>query len=273
MTLISLFLVLLANTLCGQENKRLVILHTNDTHSQVEPSEKRGFGGYAYRMGVIDSIRKEEQHTLLLDAGDFFQGTPYFNFFRGEIEIEAMNKMKYDATILGNHEFDNGMDSLAKILKRAKFPILNANYGLENTVLEPYIRPYIIKKINGLKVGIFGLGVNPAGLILQDNYKGMSYHDPIQTAIKLSDNLKNKEKCDLVICVSHLGAKTETVGNPTDFDVAKATTNLDIIISGHSHQVIVGEIEKNAQGNKVVISQMGKSGFYLGKIELTFERE
>lgn len=272
--LIQLALLLLCvSTLLAQEKKQLVILHTNDTHSQVETNYAKDLGGYARLLGVIDSIRHIESHTLLLDAGDFFQGTPYFNFFKGEIEIEAMNRMQYDASILGNHEFDNGIDSLVKILKRANFPILNANYNLQNTPLNSYIQPYIIKKVGGIKVGIFGIGVNPAGLILQENYKGMTYQDPVKVAIELSDKLKKSEKCDVIICISHIGGKTETVGNPTDYDVAKATSHIDVIIGGHSHQLIVGDRVQNAIGKEVIISQMAKSGFYLGKVVLTLQKQ
>lgn len=260
----------------GQEITRIVILHTNDTHSQVIPteehrSENSNMGGYARRMGVIDSIRKVEQNVLLLDAGDFLQGTPYFNFFGGLVEIDAMNRMKYDAVTLGNHEFDNGIDSLALILRKATFPVVDANYDVNATVLRDLIKPYIILERFGLKIGIFGLSTDPYGLIAEKNYKEIIFNDPIKSALETSDLLKIKEKCDLIICLSHLGSEDLAEYNFNDYNLARASKYIDVIIGGHSHTMTADNTTVvNKRGKKVVLSQMGKSGLYLGKIELKF---
>ena len=256
---------------------KLVILHTNDTHSQVEPSEKSSLatsdmGGYARRMGVINQIRKEEKNVLLLDAGDFLQGTPYFNFYSGAVEAKALKMMGYDAVTFGNHEFDNGMDSLVKVLKNTSLPIVNANYNLENTPLKPYVQPYKIIKKGGIKIGIFGIGVNLNGLAFQKNFEGVVLLDPIETALSTSDFLKNKLKCDLVICLSHLGVSSLD-SSPTDYDLAEVSKDIDVIIGGHSHKILVNESAKNKNGKAVTIAQVGKSGMNLGRIDMTFEKK
>jgi len=250
---------------------KLVILHTNDTHSQVEPTEKPSLktsdmGGYARRMGVINQIRSQEKNVILVDAGDFSQGTPYFNFYNGRVEVDAMNRMKYDAITIGNHEFDNGIDTLAVILKNARFPIISSNYNVKNTALSSLVKPYIILERDGLKIGIMALDVNPKSLIMENNYKGLIYEDPFEKANEIANLLKKKEKCDVIVCLSHLGAET-------DFQVAHKTRNIDVIIGGHSHSMLTNTIEKNAAGKPVVIAQMGKSGLYLGKVELELKKK
>ncbi|MCL1868678.1 MAG: metallophosphoesterase [Paludibacter sp.] len=257
----------------GQETKKIVILHTNDTHSQVIQTESNAkepnLGGYARRMGVIDSIRKAEQNVLLLDAGDFFQGTPYFNFFGGRVEIDAMNRMKYDAATLGNHEFDNGLDSLAMLLQTAAFPIVDANYDVSATILKDLVKPYIILERFGLRIGIFGLSPDPNSLIAEKNYKGIIFKDPIKTAVETSNLLKTKEKCDLIICLSHIGSVDTAQYFFNDFNIARASKNIDVIIGGHSHTMIADNTTVlNKRKKPVVLSQMGKSGLYLGKIEI-----
>jgi len=259
------------------EKVKLVILHTNDTHSQVEPTEKStlktaDMGGYARRMGVINQIRKEEKNVLLLDAGDFSQGTPYFNFFNGRVEIDAMNRMKYDAGTLGNHEFDNGMETLAVVLKNAQFPLISSNYNVNKTPLKGMLRPYIILNKFGLKIGVMALDVNPKSLIFEKNYKGMEYENPMDKAVEISTLLKKKEKCDVIICLSHLGADT-TKMEVNDFEIAHKTRYIDVIIGGHSHSLITNNTEKNAAGKPIIIGQMGKSGLYLGRIELELEKK
>ena len=260
----------------AQQKIKLVILHTNDTHSQVEPTEKSGLktadmGGYARRMGVINQIRKQEQNVLLVDAGDFSQGTPYFNFFNGRVEVDAMNRMRYDAGTLGNHEFDNGIDTLAVILKNVQFPEISSNYKLENTALKGMLKPFVILKRNGMRIGIMALNVNPKSLIFEKNYKGMEYEDPIRKANEVSTFLKKKEKCDVIICLSHLGADT-TKMEVNDFEIAHKTSNIDVIIGGHSHSMITNVTVKNVIGKPIVIAQMGKSGLYLGRIDLDLEK-
>lgn len=255
----------------GVKTTKIVILHTNDTHSQVEPVETSDLGGYARRLGVINQIRKKEKNVLLFDAGDFLQGTPYFNFYNGNVEAKALKMMKYDAITLGNHEFDNGMDSLAKVLKNTNLPIIVSNYYVENTPLKPYVRPYKIIKKGGLRVGVFGIGINLKGLAFQKNFEGLILLDPIQTAINTSDFLKNKLKCDLVICLSHLGVSSSD-SSPTDYELAAQSKDIDIIIGGHSHKILVNRTVQNSVGKSVIIGQMGKKGENLGRIDLTFEK-
>ena len=255
-----------------QNTVKITILHTNDTHSQVEPQERNNMGGFARRLGVIEQIRAEEKNVLLFDAGDFWQGTPYFNFFDGLLEIDAFNRMKYTAITLGNHEFDNGVEHLAEMLREAKIPIVNSNYVFENQFLSEKIKPYIIKEIDGIRVGIMGLGINLDGYVAQRNHEGVTCLDPITVANEISDFLKTKKNCDLVICLSHLGSISRR-GAITDFDIARATRNIDVIIGGHSHQILENVTKKNLDEKDVIIAQMGRSGFYLGRIDLELERK
>ena len=256
---------------------KITILHTNDTHSQVEPTDPNSpknadLGGYARRMGVIEQIRSEEKNVLLLDAGDYWQGTPYFNFYNGRIEIDALNRMKYDAVTLGNHEFDNGLDTMAMVLSKARFPIVSSNYVFEDSFLSKLIKPHIILEIDGVRIGVMALNVNPEGLILQNYYKGMKYDDPIEVAIETSRLLKQDKKCDLVICLSHLGVEKEVPNQVTDFDIIQNTQFIDVVIGGHSHQIIENTTRKNKDGKEVIIAQMGKSGLYLGRIDLLLKK-
>ncbi len=273
--LLSLFIIIGSSTAAGK--LKLVILHTNDTHSQVEPTQKSSLassdmGGYARRMGIINKIRTEEKYVLLFDAGDFSQGTPYFNFYNGRIEMDAINKMKYDAITLGNHEFDNGMDTLAVILSKANVPIVSSNYEISQTPISPYVQPYLIIRKFGLKIGIIGLNVEPKSLIIESNYKGLSYEDPLEVANKMAAFLKKEKKCNLIICLSHLGSnkKSEDIN---DFVIAQKSRNIDVIIGGHSHSMIEGERELNLDGKEVLISQMAKSGLYLGRIDLEMTKK
>lgn len=261
----------------GGNKVKLVILHTNDTHSQVEPTEKSALktadmGGYARRMGVIEKIRTEEKNVLLLDAGDFSQGTPYFNFFNGRIEIDALNRMKYDAGTIGNHEFDNGIDTLAVILSKAQYPLLSSNYDVSNTPIKKFIQPYLILKKFGLKIGIMALNVEPKSLIIESNYRGLVYQNPIEKAKEMSTFLKKEQECDLIICLSHLGSDSTAV-NVNDFNIAHETKYIDIIIGGHSHSMLENVKTNNATGKKVVIAQVGKSGLYMGRIDLELEKK
>lgn len=274
--LVSIFFAI-AVQITAQQKEKLVILHTNDTHSQVESTDKNqssnaNMGGYARRMGMIQKIRSEEKNVLLLDAGDFSQGTPYFNFFNGHVEVDALNRMQYDAVTLGNHEFDNGIDSLVSALRKANFPVVSANYDVSKTALRGYVEPYIITYRSGIKIGIFGLGVNPESLIFAKNYAGLKYNDPVKTANKTACKLKKLKKCDLVICLSHLGSdSTEIAMN--DFKLAKKSRNIDVIIGGHSHTLLENTRTVNAAGKPVVIAQMAKSGLYLGRIDLELEKK
>lgn len=271
-----LFLFISLPAFAGQKVK-LVILHTNDTHSQVEPSEKSSLktanmGGYARRMGVIKKTRKEEKNILLLDAGDFWQGTPYFNFYNGRVETDAMNRMKYDAVTLGNHEFDNGLDTLAAILQKAQFPVISSNYEVSKTPLAARVKPWIIIKKGELKIGIMALNVDPKSLIIENNYKGMTYENPFEKANEIATLLKKKKKCDVIICLSHLGADSISQ-EINDFEIARKSKYIDVIIGGHSHSMIANTIRKNAEQKPVIIAQTGKSGFFLGRIDLELEKK
>ncbi len=259
------------------EKVKLVILHTNDTHSQVEPTESTAsknanMGGYARRMGVINKIRLEEKNVILVDAGDFSQGTPYFNFYNGRVEVDALNRMGYNAVNLGNHEFDNGMDTLAVILKDAKFPLVISNYDVKKTPLKGLIKPFIIEQRGDLRIGIMGLGVNPESLIFQRNYAGLKYKNPLKVAKHLSWKLKKIKKCDVVICLSHLGSDSTEV-EINDFNIAHQTKYIDVIIGGHSHTMLENTKTTNANGKSVIIAQMAKSGLYLGRIDLELEKK
>ena len=256
---------------------KLVILHTNDTHSQVEPSEKSSLatsdmGGYARRMGVIEKIRSEEKNVLLLDAGDYWQGTPYFNFFNGRIEIDALNRMKYDATTLGNHEFDNGTDTLAAVIQNLNIPLISSNYDVTNSVIRDFVKPWIVIKKAGLKIGVMALNVNPESLILESNIRDVNYIDPVAKAQEISEYLKNKEKCDLIICLSHLGSDKDSK-SVNDFEIAAKTKFIDVIIGGHSHTMLENTKAQNAASRDVIIAQMAKSGFYLGRIDLQLSKK
>ena len=258
--------------LSAQSGTKLVILHTNDTHSQLEPTDANAIknadmGGYARRQGIINQIRRQEEQVLLVDAGDFSQGTPYYNFFKGRVEVEGYNRMKYDAITLGNHEFDNGMDTLSAILNLARFPVVVSNYDVGKSSISAFVKPYIVLKKGSLRVGIMGLGVNPAGLIMEKNYKGVEYKDPVSTAQKISSVLKKREKCDLIICLSHLGSDSTLTGI-NDFDIARQTRYIDVIIGGHSHTLLENAKIPNVKGKNVLIAQMGKSGLYLGRIDV-----
>ena len=261
---------------CTNSPKTLVILHTNDTHSQIEPISKGakknpGLGGAARRASIINEERKKDKDLLLFDAGDFSQGTPYFNLFKGRAEIEIMNTMGYDAGTLGNHEFDNGVDTLVEILKLAKFPIVCANYKVENTPLEGLVKKYVILNKKGLKIGVFGLSSNPYSLISPNQFAPVEYLDPYPIAQEIATMLKNKG-CDLVICLSHLGFYPEGVGLPSDPELAQVTKDIDIIVGGHTHSLLLsGEKIANLQGEEVLIGQTGKSGCYMGKMTIEFE--
>ena len=246
----------------------LTILHTNDTHSQVEPLEagKRDAfrGGYARRMGYIAQERIHDPNLLLFDAGDFCQGTPYFNFYHGRLEVDAMNRMGYDAITLGNHEFDNGVDTLAVVLKDAQFAVVCANYDVTNSPLEDIVKPYTILRRAGMKIGVFGLGINPKGLVAEHNFYPLQYIDPVEAAQKTADILKHQKHCDVVICLSHLGTHSN------DINLAKATKDIDIIIGGHTHKIVENLYVPNMEGDSVLLAQTGKAGARIGKITLHF---
>lgn len=267
---ILLFSFLFIGLMVGAQ-KKIVILGTNDTHSRIEPIPENdrnygGMGGVVAREAFIDGIRKQNQNVLLFDAGDFVQGTPYFNLFHGRVEAQAMNLMKYDAGTLGNHEFDYGLDSLKMIVKKLNFPILNCNYDFSETVLKGDIKPYVILKRFGLKIGVLGVGVDPEGLIQKNKYEGMLFKPAISSVNFYAKILKDSKKCDLVVCLSHLGYND-------DIKLAEQSKNVDIIIGGHSHTYMEKpDMRTNLDGKEVLIFQTGKSGAYVNKIEVELDK-
>jgi len=254
---------------------KITILHTNDMHSHIHPftsGRNKGLGGMAQRAGIINKIRTQEEHVLLLDAGDIFQGTPYFNFYEGELEFKLMSQMKYDAATLGNHDFDNGLIGLKKQLPYAKFPFLIANYDFSNTILKNTFEPYKIFNKGGINIGVFGLGIKLEGLVPKKLYQETIYREPIETANYYASLLKNKKKCDLVICLSHLGFKYKTK-KVSDINLAKQTRNIDLIIGGHTHTFLKEPIEQlNLDKKRVLINQVGWAGINLGKIDFHFSQ-
>lgn len=252
---------------CSTPAQYLTILHTNDTHSQVEPDEDSDSGGYARRMGLIKQEREADPELLLLDAGDFSQGTPYFNYYHGRVEIEAMNWMGYDAATLGNHEFDNGLDTLAMVLKRANFPIVCANYDVTGTPLEGLVKPYVILNKKDVKVGVFGMGCYPYSVIDTANFSGIKYLDSYQVAQEMADTLR-AQGCEVVICLSHMGTLEHGKGEPCDSVMVTKTRGIDVVIGGHTHDLKVGKMVPNLDGDSIPLSQMKKAGYYMGKIML-----
>lgn len=256
---------------------KLTILHTNDVHSRVEPfpmdgSKYAGLGGTARRAALIKKIREEEKNVLLLDAGDIFQGTPYFNKFGGELEIKLMSAMGYDAATMGNHDFDNGLEGFHKQLPHANFSIICSNYDFSNTLLNKSTVPYQIFKKQGLKVGVFGIGIQLEGLVSTKNYGDTVFLDPIKTANETASLLKNDLKCDLVICLSHLGYKYNS-DRDSDQKLAKNSRNIDLIIGGHTHTFLnTPEDVQNLDGKITTINQVGFAGINLGRIDYYFER-
>lgn len=261
-----LLFIILCFAACAPKADHLTILHTNDTHSQVEP-KSNGQGGYARRMGLINQERQADANLLLVDAGDFCQGTPYFNFYHGRVEIDAMNLMGYDAATLGNHEFDNGLDTLAAVLATAQFPIVCANYDFSGTVMEGKTKPSVIIRKGGLKIGVFGLGCDPKGLIADKNFLPAKYLDPYTSAQEAVDKLR-AEKCDIVVCLSHLGTYGKAAEDVCDVQLVQNTRGIDAVIGGHTHKLYDNLRVPNLDGDSIPVCQMGKSGAYLGKIVL-----
>ena len=260
----------------SREEIKITILHTNDTHSQIDPlptnDKYAGKGGVARRATLVRKIRSENPNTLLIDAGDVCQGTPYFNFFKGEVEYKAMSMIGYDAGTLGNHEFDNGVGSLASALKFANFDIVCANYDVKGTALETIVKPYVVKTVSGIRVGLFGLGISPVSLIEPANFKGVTYLDPITTARAVVNTLRQKEKCALVVCMSHLGySEHPRQGAVMDTTVASQVDGIDFIASGHTHIFMEKPVmQQQPCGKESVIFQVGKSGIYVGRVDFTF---
>lgn len=259
------------------KGRQLLILHTNDTHSCVLPLNPNladtmlaGRGGFLRRAAMIDQMRKEDKDLLLLDSGDFSQGSPYYTMFKGDVETELMNIMGYDAATIGNHEFDFGLENMARIFRKANFPIVCANYDFTGTVVEGLVKPYVIIKRKGVRIGIFGLSPKLDGLVMASTCAGVRYSDPIKTANAVADKLKNEEKCDVVICLSHLGWDEAGLN---DMEMMAKTRNIDLVLGGHSHSYFktLNHV-RNLDGKDVPNDQNGKHGIFVGKITLSLEK-
>ncbi len=255
---------------------KITILHTNDWHSRIEPfptdsGTHAGLGGAATRAAVIKKIRGAEENVLLLDAGDIFQGTPYFNFFEGELEYKLMSSMGYDCATFGNHDFDNGIEGIINQMQHATFEFVNGNYDFRNTLLEGKIKPYKIIKKKGIRIGILGIGIELNGLVPAELFGNIKYNDPIAAANNIAAKLKLEEKCDLIICLSHLGYKYN-IEKVSDIELAKKSKYIDLIIGGHTHTFLgKPDIQKNSEGKEVMINQVGWAGINLGRIDFYFD--
>lgn len=264
-------------TLAAQDVKELLILHTNDTHSRIEPipttdpnPEFAGKAGFVRRATLLKEMRKQNKDLLLFDCGDFSQGSPFYNLFKGEVEVKLMNEMGYDAGTIGNHEFDFGPDNMARLFKMANFPIVCANYGVKGTVLEDIVKPYILLERDGVKIGVFGLSPALEGLVQEKNYKGVVFESPIEAAQRVVKILKDREKCDLIICLSHLGWKGEPYSDET---LIPNTRDIDIVLGGHSHSYFDRTLfYKNLDGKEIPLQQMGKNAVYVGKMKVKMEK-
>ncbi|MFD2552132.1 bifunctional metallophosphatase/5'-nucleotidase [Bizionia sediminis] len=262
----------------ANSTKKITILHTNDVHSHIDPfgpkdGRNPNKGGVARRATLIDSIRQENPNTLLLDAGDIFQGTPYFNYYGGELEFKLMSKLKYDAATIGNHEFDNGLEGILAQLPHAQFSFLSANYDFSNTILEGHIKPYQVFEKDGIRIGVFGLGVELDGLVDKNMYKETKYYDPVEISQDITRILKDEEQCHLVICLSHIGYYYKK--NPSkicDLTLAAKTKNIDLIIGGHTHTFLdKPTVVKNSENKNVLVNQVGCFGLNLGRIDFYFK--
>lgn len=269
-------LALLLPTLSVSAQKHLTILHTNDTHSCVMPLSvhladtlQAGRGGFLRRIAMLKEERRKDPGLLLFDSGDFCQGSPYYTLFKGDVESGLMNMMHYDAGTIGNHEFDFGLENMARVFKRLNFPIVCANYRFHEYGLDKIVKPYVILKRNGLKIGVFGLSPKLDGLVDHKNYRSTEYLDPVKTAQEMADLLKTKH-CDLVVCISHLGWEEEGMG---DQEVISRTRGIDLVLGGHSHTYFRQlRYVDNLDGKPVADDQNGKSGIYIGKMKITLEK-
>ena len=258
---------------------RLTILHTNDVHSRIDPypndgRPNAGLGGMSRRAHLVNQIRSQEKNVLLLDSGDIWQGTPYFNLFDGELEYKLMTQMRYDAATLGNHDFDNGLAGLQRQLPNAGFPFLTANYDFSRTILKGRFLDYKTFLKEGVKIGVFGLGIELAGLVDSRNYEQTIYLDPLERARDMVKQLREVEKCHLVICLSHLGYNfSNEPEKVNDQKLARQVAGIDLILGGHSH-IFMPEPKRitHANGTETLINQVGKDGLYLGRLDFAFNR-
>ena len=259
------------------EDVKLTILHTNDVHSQIEPfplnhNKYPDRGGFARRANIFKDLMKINPNTLIFDAGDIFQGTPYFNFFKGELELNLMKKMGYNAATIGNHEFDAGLSSLKTNILNNDFQFISSNYNFDNTELEGLVNKYKVYKKQGIKLGVFGLGIELNGLVNSSLYLETKYYDPVEIAKEMITKLKKEKKCDLIICISHLGHSYQNE-KISDLKLGKLTSDIDLIIGGHTHTLLKKpEIIKNSKNEDVIINQVGSNGVFIGKIDFNFSK-
>ena len=258
---------------------KLTVLHTNDQHSRIEPfdssySRNPNQGGFARRATLIQQIRSQEKNVLLLDAGDIFQGTPYFNFYGGELEFKLMSMMGYDAATMGNHDFDNGLEGFLKALPNAKFPFITSNYDFSNTILDGKTEKYKIFKKDGIKVGLFGVGIELVGLVGKKQYQETKYLNPVEIAQHYADFLRKEKGCDLVICLSHIGFDyRDDADKISDKKLAAQTDNIDLILGGHTHTFLPEpQSFTNKSGKNVLVNQVGWAGLLLGRIDFYFDK-
>lgn len=257
--------------LTATAQKQLTILHTNDTHSTILPLNPNledtmtaGRGGYLRRINMLKEERRKDPDLLLFDSGDFSQGSGYYTMFKGDVEVGLMNEMHYDAATIGNHEFDFGLDNMARIFKMANFPIVCSNYDFTGTVCEGLVKPYVILKRKGVKIGVFALSPKLKGLISDKNCPGVKYQDPAKVALETATMLKKDMKCDMVICISHLGWD---MGGDDDSYMIKGSRNIDVVLGGHSHTFLERlEYVNNMDGKPVSVDQNGNHGIFIGKI-------
>lgn len=277
--IISIVFLLLTSLSAGaQQQKQLTILHTNDTHSCILPLRKNladtalaDRGGFVRRISVIEQERKKDPNLLLFDSGDFSQGSSYYTMFKGDVEIGLMNQMNYDAATIGNHEFDFGLENMTRLFKMANFPVVCSNYDFKDTELAKIVKPYIIIKRNGIKIGVFALCPKLKGLVSVKNYEPLEYLDPTETAKQMTDLLKNKKKCDMVICLSHLG--WEVSDYPCD-RMIKEVNGIDLVLDGHTHTYLKElEYVNDPSGHAVPVDQNGKHAAFIGKLKLTFNKK
>lgn len=265
-------------TVSAQKTKTVEILHTNDTHSCILPLNPNladtlvaGRGGFLRRIAMIAQERKENPDLLLFDSGDFSQGSPFYTLFKGDVEVELMNRMGYDAVTIGNHEFDFGLDNMARIFRAAKFPVVCSNYDFTGTPLQGIVKPYIVIKRSGLRIGVFGICPPMDGLVDAAKCEGVKYLDPIKTADDVARMLKRDKKCDLVVCLSHLGWIVKQ--NVDDHKMMSGNHDIDVVLGGHSHTFFETlQYVENADGKKIPNDQNGKNAIFVGKLLLTMQR-
>ena len=274
-----LYMLLLFTAVGAYAQKHLEVLHTNDTHSCIMPLNPNladtavaGRGGFLRRVAMIKEERAKNPDLLLIDSGDFSQGSPFYTMFKGDVEVGLMNLMGYDAVTIGNHEFDFGIENMARIFKMAKFPVVCANYDFTGTCVEGLVKPYVIIKRNGLKIGLFGLSPQLEGLVDLSKCKGVTYLDPVEVGNRVAAELKHDKKCDVVICVSHLGwLRPDEMG---DQKLLASSKDIDLVLGGHSHSYFKAlRYVNNADGKAVPVDQNGKNAMYVGKLTLSFDKK